>query len=92
MDKGYQLLNEIKTLNSNQRGDFWKLIKTIRKNETVEESSDASSEDWIKHFKNLLHWRNSRIAHKRQFWQNNDSVKWDFKCTYHRETNLWTDI
>ena len=50
-----QLLNEINTLNSNQSGDFWKLINKICKNETVEESSDISSEDWIKHFQNLLY-------------------------------------
>ena len=50
-----QLLNEINTLNSNQSGDFWKLINKIRKNETVEESSDISSEDWIKHFQNLIY-------------------------------------
>ena len=50
-----QSLNEINTLNSNQSGDFWKLINKIRKNETVEESSDISSEDWIKHFQNLFY-------------------------------------
>ncbi|KAL9969651.1 hypothetical protein ACROYT_G021888 [Oculina patagonica] len=57
MHKRYknQLLNEINALNSNQSGDFWKLINKIRKNETVEESSDISSEDWIKHFQNLLY-------------------------------------
>ncbi|KAL9978039.1 hypothetical protein ACROYT_G015516 [Oculina patagonica] len=57
MHKRYknQLLNEINALKSNQSGDFWKLINKIRKNETVEESSDISSEDWINHFQNLLY-------------------------------------
>ena len=50
-----QLLNEINNLNSNQSGKFWKLINKIRKNETVKESCDISSEDWIKHFENLLY-------------------------------------
>ena len=50
-----QLLNEINNLNSNRSGEFWKLINKIRKNETVEESCDISSEDGIKHFKNLLY-------------------------------------
>ena len=50
-----QLLNEINTLNSNQSGDFWKPINKFHKNETVEESSDISSEEWIKHFQNLLY-------------------------------------
>ena len=57
MHKRYknQLLNEINTLNSNQSGDFWKLINKIRKSETIDESSDIPPEDWIKHFQNLLY-------------------------------------
>ena len=56
MHKRYknQLLDEINTLNSNQSGDFWKLINKIRKSETIEESSDIPPEDWIKHFQNLI--------------------------------------
>ena len=42
-------------MNSNRSGQFWKLINKIRKNETVEESCNISSEDWIKHFQNLLY-------------------------------------
>ena len=55
MHKRYknQLLNEINTLNSNQRGDFWKLINKIRKSETIDQSSEIPPEDWIKHFQNL---------------------------------------
>ena len=57
MNKRYknQLLNEVNTLNSNQSGDFWKLINKIRKSETIDESSDIPTEYWIKHFQNLLH-------------------------------------
>ena len=57
MHKTYknQLLNEINKLNSNRSGEFWKLISKIRKNETVKESCDISSEDWIKYFQNLLY-------------------------------------
>ena len=50
-----QLLDEINTLNSNQSGDFWKLINKIGKSETIDESSDIPPEDWIKHFQNLLY-------------------------------------
>ena len=42
-------------MNSNQRGDFWKLINKIRKSATIDESSDIPTEDWIKHFQNLLY-------------------------------------
>jgi len=42
-------------LNSNQSGDFWKLINKIRKSETIDESFDIPPEDWIKHFQNLLY-------------------------------------
>ena len=57
MHKRYknQFLDEINTLNSNQSGDFWKLINKIRKSETIDESSDIPPEDWIKHFQNLLY-------------------------------------
>ena len=57
MHKRYknQLLDEINTLNSNQSGDFWKLINKIRKSETIDESSDIPPEDWMKHFQNLLY-------------------------------------
>ena len=57
MHKRYKnhLLDEINTLNSNQSGDFWKLINKIRKSETIDESSDIPPEDWIKHFQNLLY-------------------------------------
>ena len=59
MHKRYknQLLDEINTLNSNQSGDFWKLINKIRKSETIDESSVIPPEDWIKHFQNLLYDR-----------------------------------
>ena len=50
-----QFLDEINTLNSNQSGDFWKLINKIRESETVDESSDIPPEAWIKHFQNLLY-------------------------------------
>ena len=50
-----QLLNETNTLNSNQSGEFWKLINKIRKSETFDESSDIPPEDWIKHFHDLLY-------------------------------------
>jgi len=58
MNKRYknQLLNEVNTLNSNQSGDFWKLINKIRKSETIDESSDIPPEYWIEHFQNLLHY------------------------------------
>ena len=57
MHKRYQkqLLDEISTLTSNQRGDFWKPISKIRKSETIDESSNIPPEEWIKHFQNLLY-------------------------------------
>ena len=56
MHKRYknQLLDEINTTNSNQSGDFWKLINNIRKTETIDESSDIPPESTYSSIKSCV--------------------------------------
>ena len=80
-----QLLNEKNTLNSDQRGDFWKLIYKIRlKNWGDWRQFSYSARRWDKAFSKpfIRRIRNSRATHSCQYpkqsWQNY-SLRWNFK-------------
>ena len=69
-----QIVNEINALHPEHSQDFWRYINQLRKSDAVEEGTSVSSEDWICHYRKLLH--DSQEPHTTLDFSNED-MDWE---------------